>query len=119
MGLTVPTPGTMTLLWTNPNPKTAFLPQTIQLDLKGYKGVVLSVLGGIGGRYVPSAILCEQNVDVEIAYPRGYMIGLRDVVLTDSGITFKEGKQDTYNSGSGGTTNNNYIIPVKIYGIKI
>lgn len=108
--------GGMKLLWTNPNPEDAFLPQTIELNLKSYRNVIITA-HNINGQYIPSAIINEKNVKFELVYPRGYQIGLRDITFTDSGIIFYEGKIDSYNSGTGGTTNNNYIVPTKIYGI--
>lgn len=120
MGLTVPTTGNMTLLWTNPTPTAQFNPQTIRLDLSGYDGVVvtgrINIETNEGG--VPS-IMFDSDVRTQMIFASGYMIRWRYASWNASGVTFEQGKTDTYNSGTGGTTDNKWAIPTKIFGIKL
>lgn len=108
------------LLWTNPSPTEDFPPQTISLDLSDYNGIV--VVGRInidtneGG--VP-AIMFDSDVRTQMIFASGYMIRWRYVFYNNSGVTFEEGKTDTYNSATGGTPDNKWAIPTKIFGFKL
>lgn len=102
------------LLWENPNKSTTFTAQTVSLDLTDYAGVIVEFNRssssdaqtfanrsfikkgeeGLGGGNVVSAIPASRNVS-----------------CNDAGVTFGEGY-------SAGESNNNTIIPTKIYGVK-
>ena len=120
MGLTVPTTSNMTLLWTNPNPTKQFDPQTISLDLSGYDGVVvtgrISINSPEGGA---PAIMFDANINTMLIFPSGYRIRWRYASWNESGVTFDVGRVDSYNSGTGGTPDNRWAIPMKIFGIKM
>lgn len=101
------------LLWTNPNPTNAFNPQTIELDLSNYKGIL-----------VESIISPNTNIKLtgyrEFNYAHdGYIGGSngsdtsygRAFTISETSITFR-------NAVIKSSIDNSTIIPQKIYGTK-
>ena len=108
-----------TLLWENPNISTAFAPQTISLDLRKYDAVEISFKHYFSGDTPQSMARAEKNVTCCCAVPTysNRSLPRRDFKATDTGVTFGYGSgfDDTYTWYA---QNNNWAIPVKIYGIK-
>ena len=104
-----------TLLWTNPNPTSAFAAQTISLDLSKYDAVAIDLtmytagsnvhnqtfLGSVGSSMILSGIL----------YSTAPTDLMRIGDVTASGVIFNNGR-------AYGAVNNGAVIPYKIYGIK-
>lgn len=113
MGLTVPTPGTMTLLWTNPSPTASFAPQTVNVDTQAY-GMILvlckngSSIAPVVGGDDPTVyeISCAANAAAGAYQSRGYQI-------KSDGVQFFGGAQ------GGVKADNSYAVPILMYGIKI
>ena len=107
---------TMKVLWENPNPTAEFAAQTINVNLSGYTHYeVLFALNSASYKdlqlstgIVPidkRAFLCYGWGDVNT-------VGTRNVsAITSNSIAFTVGY---YNKA----TNNSYVIPIAIYGIK-
>lgn len=112
------------LLWTNPNPTSAFAAQTVALDLSNYKTVAIKYKGSTGeatphiayafysvGDTIDvtsgSINACGYNADGSVKISFG-----RNLSITTTGITFGKGFR-------GSTTMSSSLgIPVEIYGIK-
>lgn len=113
------------LLWTNPSPNAEFAPQTIALDMSSYGSALIET----------GSLQMSINVDKFInyvrkqdgyqglgsvragnsssgSYSRGTAYGMRDVIVSDTGLQFMDGYY--YN----GTKSNGYIIPTRIWGVK-
>lgn len=121
-----PTPTVPELLWTNPNPGSAFSEQTVTLNLSQYKSVAIEYRGAYNKNYSGMVFLtvpftpftsagntwqqlCINTTTGNNPSPR-YCYG-RKVTVTTSGITFSTGQYQT-------TASNNYAIPLRIFGIK-
>lgn len=98
------------LLWTNSNPTTAFAAQTISLDLSDYDIIEMKYQRTISEQSTLTIIihLGERGVAY---YINGTVIGDRRVDVSTTGISIL----DCY---SNNTVNNEFLIPLKIYGIK-
>ena len=113
MGLTVPTPGTMTLLWTNPSPKAALSPQMIPADTQKYDFILLICKNGISmapviGGDDPTVyeISCGTNAAAGAYQTRNYQI-------KTNGVSMGSAAQ------GGVKADNSYAVPILMYGIKI
>ena len=100
------------LLWTNPNPTTAFAAQTISLDLSEYKYVVIVSKNSISNDPSPRAVdvfpvLDNYEAGLKIKGPSTSTS--RTITISQAGITV---------TTSTGSPANNFVIPYKIYGIK-
>ena len=105
---------TPVLLWTNPNPTSAFAAQTIEMDLSEYKYVIVVAITAPNYDYTPRAnVILPVNSDYSgFDIPIGATGGScrRNLNSSTNGI-----KISAQLACSG---NNNYVIPYKIYGIK-
>ena len=113
-----------TLLWTNESPTSEFAAQTISLNLSGYDAVEIicrySRTDDTSMRYI-----CDVGNSASMywfyytATDRKYTgVRSRNVVsVSTAGVTFDTCSGKAGNSTTN-TSNNGYIIPVKIYGIK-
>ena len=106
------------LLWTNPSPTSAFAAQTVSLGLSEYEWLLINSRRSDGyDQYVTYLIpvngltqimSCGQlNVNPTASMMRG-------VTATSIGCTFTTG----YASGNS-SSNTGWLIPYKIYGIKM
>lgn len=104
------------LLWTNPNPTSAFNAQTIPLDLSNYDAIEIIIRADTANTYTIAPIITEVGKG-GIAFNSTAYNSVRQFTTTTSGITFTGA---TYHSayGNWSTTSTNALIPVKIYGIK-
>lgn len=104
---------TISKLWTNPSPTSNFAAQTVSLDLSSYDAVIVVVAHSITGSEKNPCWLMkgDYNGNAFTAYHTGSYIYARPANVSDTGIVFGQGAR-------GGTTNNQYAIPVEIYGVK-
>ena len=100
------------LLWTNPDPTSNFAAQTVALDLSGYDAVMIETLRRKSTSYgsnnfgmVGSVIVCTAIGEGSTSWSE------RQATISSTGIQFNGGYLGT-------TSNNEYAIPQKIYGIK-
>ena len=107
----------MTLLWENASPDSAFAAQTVSCNWKGYDSVVVVGMGAVS---VADAALDKyvylSKTFVWEAGSSGREFEARVGSLTSDGISFR----DAYCSGSNNTTfsvNNLLLVPHRIYGI--
>ena len=103
----------MTLLWENASPNSAFAGQTINLDLSGYDHALIEFcLNPIAWQIKTSAWYRvdagESIVSVADGNPYTY---LRGVTVNTNNVTFGTGRL-------GNTENNNNLVPLRIYGLK-
>lgn len=113
------------LLWENPDPKSAFSPQTITCDNTAYSMFAVyfglnEVAGGNNTRHDIAFIpknAGEIRMTVKLIQSYGSIIsGWRNVTADDGGISFGGGY---YNITINGTRGNNArCVPLKIYGFK-
>ena len=104
------------LLWTNPNPTSAFNAQTIPLDFSNYDAIEIIIRADTANTYTLAPIVTEVGKG-GIAFNSTAYNSVRQFTTTTSGITFTAA---TYYSsyGNWSASSTNALIPVKIYGIK-
>ena len=108
-----------TLLWTNPNPTSSFSAQTISLDLSKYDAVEV-----VFNQHKQNLTLVTQKIRIRGVANTcgntnfGYFVS-RNLTFKDGGVTFTNGLYyGKYNTYSSLATDNDFLIPYKIYGIK-
>ena len=113
----------MTLLWENPNTTASFPSQTITLNSADYDFLLtiysISTAYGTaqmadtivkkGDNLVMTALSATTSANVQVALRTG-------LYVSDTSYTITDGYFQT--QGSARTTNNNYCVPIAIYGIK-
>lgn len=108
------------LLWTNPNPSTAFAGQIVELDLSEYAGVLIEVTRNIDDAVIGTKAYFLKN-DTELrslgcdAYPvtTDGRPAVRRVTVTDTEVNI-----GNCIYAASGTIQNTACIPYKIYGVK-
>lgn len=106
-----------TLLWTNSDPTSSFSPQTISLDLSEYDRIEVVSYVNRSSTLAFSTIL-HKGIRGTLSGVYAARIVIRNLTdgYTNSGISFGSGTNiNTYGNE---TTDNAYVIPYKIYGIK-
>ena len=117
----------MDLLWTNPDPNSAFTPQTISLDLSSYSMVyiVFKISSDAGYTLLGGSLGLKRDTlnDTDNTFVFGIQnntagsgfvyYAQRNYGVSSSGIIFSIGM-----NAFSGATQNNYGIPYQIYGIK-
>lgn len=100
------------LLWTNPNPTTAFTPQKLSVDLSNSKGAIIEVMISTTTQLVCSKqLVYKGDGPVGIGYSAGRVAQTRNIANVEAdGITFETG----YNAN---TASDTILIPYKIYSI--
>lgn len=104
------------LLWTNPNPTSAFNAKTLTLDLSDYSSVEI-----VSEHWINNSISTINKVDVGMTVicvnpnMSNSTIAIRSATVSTTGITFSSGSSIT---GTSMSSNDNGAIPLKIYGIK-
>lgn len=121
----------MTLLWENPNPTSNFANQTISLDLSQYEVILFIVKQDTNNNYGNERAI-DQNLGfvgetitlhvINHIVPNGATsqnswISTRNADIITTGITFGTGYGKRMSDSTIGTANNQYCIPLKIYGI--
>lgn len=106
--------GSISLLWTNPNPTTAYAAGTETIDLTGYTAVLIKTLNDRTSQtpqyhtelvFVGDSSVCYSSN----ASTTGYTYK-RQADVTTSGVTFGGGFRNT-------SAGNGYAIPQNIYGV--
>ena len=107
------------LLWSQSSVST-FSAQTIPLDLSGYNFVLVFFTDSAAGWANDGAsvlIKVNSGFKYKCLTQGGGKVRYRQVSATSSGVTFESGVNiETYSQE---TANNNYTIPVSIYGIRL
>lgn len=111
------------LIWTNPNPSSAFAAQTVPLSLSQYTEIKIVAFRNAAA---PSNAIVAFSVDSFIDGLRHWIAGLanpsaeptfgrRFFTPSSTGISFETAQLYTRYNDSAGTDNNNIIIPYMIY----
>lgn len=108
---------TIDLLWTNSAPTAAFAAQTISMNLASYRWFIVET------KYTPSVDTRQYSVafkgEETVVTNNQARNQTRHFTFTDSGVTVGAGlSHTTYNSTNGDSTQNTYILPIKIFGVK-
>lgn len=105
------------LLWTNPNPTSAFAAQTISLNLSEYNFIIVESIAGISLTSISKQTIFNKISDYTTnRYCIGYTNSDNDGIIrhianiSNSGVTFSAGYLNT-------SLRNDVCIPVKIYGV--
>lgn len=104
-------------LWENSSPTSNFAAQKLQLSLAEYDEVEIRALMSTTSE---NAIIIRIPVGENgtLFKPLIQSLRYREITSVDaSGVTFSTGQNATWNGNS--VTNNNQLIPVAIYGIKL
>lgn len=114
-----------TLLWTNSNPISSFVAQTVNISsLSQYDGIEIVFMADYLDQGVKSTgfipYQSSGNLTMDCVLTDGAIcFDKRVAIMSDSGIRFKIGNRLTVNSPSHTLAENNAAcIPYKIYGIK-
>lgn len=109
------------LLWTNPNTRSEFIAQTVNLDLTDYAGVIVEFYLASESeqrQFVASRVYVTREDATKAAFGGGAMLSFgsssslqRNVKMNDTGVIFGEGYVDA-------TVTSYAMIPYKIYGVK-
>lgn len=103
----------MDLLWTNASPTSDFAKQTISLNLSNYKMVYIVIRRSTTNNNLHNSLVVKKGEGGFIfAYLGGYGLLYREIEsVSNSGVNFGVGVMI-------GNTDNQYGIPIYIYGIK-
>ena len=104
---------TLTAVWTNLNPTSSFAHQTISVDISSYELLYIEYLVvNNSTTYVTHPLIKNGGQQRhEVGQRTTTALYVRDVTPTDSSIEFTDCAQ-------AGNTNNGYMIPYKIIGVK-
>lgn len=116
----------LVLLWTNPSPSTAFASQTISKDLTNYDLFYIKFKEQAGSSgsseffFIYSKTTGDNNTTARWVSRTGSNIffNTRSFQIKNTGFTFWDGQRNTQGSSSA-TTNNAYMVPWEIYGLKL
>lgn len=111
------------LLWTNPNPTSSFVSQTVPLALSQYELFLVTVMeqNTSDGNYRELSFLAFKNV---VSVLQGVFVGgygpgadTRPFQILENGVNFSDARQ-SYNNQNNKVLNS-VLIPHQIYGIKL
>lgn len=111
------------LLWTNPNPTSSFVSQTVPLDLSQYELFLVTVMeqNASDGNYRELSFLAFKTVVsvLQGAFVGGYGPGVdaRPFQILENGVNFSDARR-SYNNQNNKVLNS-VLIPHQIYGIKL
>ena len=110
------------LLWTNPSPTLEFAGQTINIDLNEYEGVEVEFQATSIVNMYAKAIKGKRAIPQYISIlgyvkPRYIQISSRTFAVNNTSIQFFDGIDNLTNEDES-TTNNNTMIPLRIWGLK-
>lgn len=109
---------TRCLLWTNTNPTADFAPQTVSIDLTDYNEVEIVAKHSTGtNQTVTQKFAVSDGGGVITIFQLNDTWYMRQLTLTNSGITFASGRY-CYMSNGGNGELYSVCIPIRIYGIK-
>ena len=108
-----------TLLWTNPNPTSAFAAQTISLDLSKYDAVEVVFKRYNTVKIYSTQRLFEKGANYTLGTTTDETFRYRLCSFNNSGVTFGTPLyMPSYGTWKPTTASNACDIPYKIYGIK-
>ena len=113
-----------TLLWENASPSSIFSAQTIPLDLSGYDTVWIvskRTTSATDVRMSGFAIIDSQTHTIEITSPftnNAFSMVRREFTPSVAGVAFGGGYLKTGTESSAASVENQYAVPLSIYGIK-
>ncbi len=106
-------------LWTNSSPGTSFAGQTVNLSLSGFTHVLVKGKQASGNGFTSYVLVAVgESSSLSLLWQQsGKMWAYeRAVIVRDSGVQFGDGEDVTASSAS---TNNNVVVPVKIWGVNM
>ena len=107
------------LLWRNNNPTSIFNAQTVTFKDNKYSHYVIKIQTRNDINIVPTIVLVEANKTVTNYYGGGFFYTPGNTSITRI-ITKTTSNSITFgNTHTNNTTNNNYAIPIEIYGVNI
>lgn len=107
------------LLWRNNNPTSIFNAQTVTFKDNKYSHYVIKIQTRNDINIVPTIVLVEANKTVTNYYGGGFFYTPGNTSITRI-ITKTTSNSITFgNTHINNTTNNNYAIPIEIYGVNI
>lgn len=106
----------MNLLWTNNNPSSSFNSQTINIDTREYKLLIIDVKLWSEGDQYETLVLNKNNKKQVLSAISDYLVQ-REFVISDSNISVSSGRWK-YTQASEWTSDDRSCAPFKIYGIK-
>lgn len=103
---------TMKLVWTNPNPNSAFAAQTVSLDLSEYDivGITAAFSSDRTQRQITWGVLGTTVNCIYKAFSANNFASRR-AYITATGVQFYNGYQDS-------SAKSDSAVPIEIYGIK-
>lgn len=115
-----------TLLWSNPNPNTAFAAQTVinNTNLSKFDRFEILIKANINEGLANSIVLSKnagtRNTMLESVPPTSNdtWTARRRIEISDTAISFGNGGYIYWGGGGQDLNNNTYGIPLKIYGIR-
>ena len=110
----LPTYISMKLLWTNASPGSSFAAQTIPLDLSGYNIIAVSSYY-LASNQIETWSFCTVGATGWMYHFVNYR-QRRNITATISSVIFGDGQEAAQTGNL--STNNNAMIPYKIFGIK-
>ena len=106
----------MNLLWTNNTPSSSFNSQTINIDTREYKILIIDFKLWSEGDQYETLVLNKNNKKQSLSAVSDYLVQ-REFVINDSNISVSSGKWK-YTQASEWTSDDRAGVPFKIYGIK-
>lgn len=107
---------TLDLIWENASPTSEFAGQTLNIDLSAYKIIYITL---VGNKASPNESYTMFIVDKNKGHMAigwyGAKYSERAIRISNSTIVFGDAK---YVANSTSTTDNGYLVPFKIYGVK-
>lgn len=111
------------LLWTNPNPTSSFVSQTVPLDLSQYELFLVTTMTQIksDGTRGELSFVAFKNVSsaLHVALPgnSGPLAAARQFQILENGINFYDARSSYNNLNN--QISNEFLAPHQIYGIKL
>lgn len=103
---------TVDLLWENASPTSEFTGQSLNIDMSAYKIIYITMYGHVNTQQESySMFFIDKNIGYVFVGWYGAKYSERPVSITNSAVFFANGK-------TGGATDNKYLIPYRIYGVK-
>lgn len=102
------------LLWTNPNPTTAFAQQTLNLNIAPYKYIVVT-FNRFDGYTTPIQKFINKGGNSTVFTMYGARLAVRTFTIGIQQVALGNATYYDLNTTSG-VTNNQYLIPLEIYG---
>lgn len=109
---------TRCLLWTNANPTTEFVPQTVSIDLTDFNEVeIVARNSATTNETVTQKFSISDIGGILTIFQLNDTWYMRQLTISNNGITFASGRY-CYMSNGGNGDLNSVCIPIRIYGIK-